>query len=318
MNNPLNRRDFLKLSSLAFSSLLLGAPTSRTTDRLRLIQKYGVATRIPAFEFHGDNYFMYDGAYCMNPDTFRVIMNWLQENEVWAATAQEVEGYLSGEISLPARSVILTTDSGSVSKTSLARMIPVLQETGMHFISFLWTRYMRADESITCQEDACWTAFRDALDSGTFSMGTHTETHRDFALLSEADGINDLLESKKEIEDTLGVSPTLISWPFESVPNWADELRNYGFVGAFAGGGSRKTMKENVILPSEPSPWDLPRILPPNIGTLTSGRPAGMTLPEIMDMFTNGFGDNFNNHKIQVERERLEEETYFRKLRPPR
>jgi peptidoglycan/xylan/chitin deacetylase (PgdA/CDA1 family) len=314
----ITRRDFFKVTGLALGSLALGYNTTRNADRLRLIHKYGPATRIPALEFHGDNYYMYDGAYCMNPATFRYLMTWLRDNEVWAASSDEVVAYIQGDLMLPSRSIILTTDSGNVSQPSLARMIPVLQETGMHFISLIWTRYMQSSESTLCQEDVCWNAFREARDSGVFSFGSHTETHRDFALLSREDGLNDLLESKKEIEDSLGVSPQLISWPFESVPGWADILADYGFAGAFAGGGSRTPMQNNVLLPDEPRPWSLPRLLPPNIGTLTSGRPAGKSIQQMMEMFTVGFGENLAAYQKKVQLENHEKYQYFRKLHPPR
>jgi len=317
-NVSLSRRDFLKVSALVLGALALGDPISRSTERSRLVRKYGPATRIPAFEFHGDNYYFYDGAYCMNPPTFKNLMTWLQDNEFWAATSEEVVAYIQGNLTLPARSIILTTDSGNVSKTSLGRMIPVLQETGMHFISFIWTRFMLANESVNCQQDVCWNAFREARDSGVFSFGTHTETHRDFALLTQQDGLNDLLGSKKEIEDSLGISPQLISWPFESVPNWAPILADYGFIGAFAGGGSRKTMSENVLLPGEPESWSLPRIFPPNIGSLTSGRPAGKTIQQMMEMFTDGYGEKLALYQKTVKIEHDARELYKRNLHPPR
>jgi peptidoglycan/xylan/chitin deacetylase (PgdA/CDA1 family) len=313
----LSRRDFLKVSGLVLGALALGNPITRTTERLRLVRKYGHATRIPALEFHGDNYYFFDGAYCMNPSTFKYLMSWLQENEVWAASADEVVAYLQGSLSLPARSIILTTDSGNTSIESLPRMIPVLQEAGMHFISFIWTRYMLASESDSCREDICWNTFREARDSGVFSFGTHSETHRDLALLSQQDGLDDLLTSKKEIEDFLGVSPQLISWPFESIPAWAPILAEYGFIGAFAG-NSRMTMLENVVLPADPAPWSLPRIFPPNYGSLTSGRPGGKTMQQLMEMFTDGYGDKLAAHQKAVRIEEYAREKFKRILHPPR
>ncbi len=315
-DNPISRRDFLKVAGLGIVSLAFGNSIPRTTERLRLIKKYGPATRIPAFEFHGDNYYFYDGAYCMNPSTFKYLMTLLQENEVWAATSDEVVAYIQGHMELPARSIILTTDSGNVSHTSLERKITVLQENVMHFISLIWNRFMQANESVLCQGDICWNGFREAKDSGVFSFGSHSETHRDLALLSPEEGLIDMLDSKKEIEDMLGITPQLISWPFESVPSWAPILANHGYVGSFAGGGSRKTMLENVILPNEPSPWDLPRLLPPNIGSLTSGRPGGKTMQEMLEMFTDGFGENFMIHQKQVQLENNARNFYLRKIHP--
>ncbi|MFC2064122.1 polysaccharide deacetylase family protein [Chloroflexota bacterium] len=314
-DNKITRRDFFRIASLGLTSMAVGTHNTRDFERQRLIQKYGPATRIPALEFHGDNYYFFGGAYCMNPVTFKYLMTWFHDNEVWSPTSDEMVAYLDGTMNLPSRSVILTTDSGNTSQTSLHRMIPVLQETGMHFISFIWTRFMLASESILCQDDNCWNTFRVARDSGVFSFGSHSESHADFALLSQDEGLSDLLQSKKEIEDNLGVSPHLISWPFESVPSWAPILIEHGFTAAFAGGGSRPVMINNAVLPADPSPWDLPRILPPNIGSLTSGRPNGKNILEIMEMFTTGFGDLSNkylkNFELSKLRKRLSNQLFF-------
>ena len=226
---------------------------------------------------------------------------------------------LQGNLELPARSIILTTDSGNVSHTSLERMTPVLQETGMHFISLIWTRFMQANESVLCRGDICWNAFRDAMDSGVFSFGSHSETHRDLALLSPEEGLGmTCLIPKKRSKICWASHHNLISWPFESVPSWAPILADHGFVGSFAGGGSRKTMLENVILPNEPSPWDLPRLLPPNIGSLTSGRPGGKTMQEMLEMFTDGFGEKYTAHQEQSRLENNARNSYFRKMHSPR
>ncbi|MFC2028395.1 polysaccharide deacetylase family protein [Chloroflexota bacterium] len=299
--NEITRRDFLRISSLGLASLAVGTQLTRDIERQRLIQKYGPATRIPALEFHGDNYFFFGGAYSMNPKTFKSLMTWFKDNEVWSLTSDEVVSYLEGNLELPSRSVILTTDSGNTSKTSLIRMIPVLQETGMHFISLIWTRLMLASESIVCQDDGCWNAFREAKDSGVYSFGAHTESHKAFAELTEDEGVSDLLQNKKEIEDNLGVSPRLISWPHESIPPWAPVLSKHGFVGAFAGNNSRPTIKDCAVLPIDPSPWDLPRLFPPNPGTLTSGRPEGKTILEMMEMYTSGFGKLAEKYQFQYD-----------------
>jgi peptidoglycan/xylan/chitin deacetylase (PgdA/CDA1 family) len=304
-----SRRDFIKLTAATLGALLLPrtnppvsiqpgrkAPTNdpqpitdrRALARSKRIKTQGVATGAMALEFHGDHYYMYSGAYCMDPETFVYLMEWLRDNDVWAMNADELVGYIKGTMDMPARSIILTTDSGNTSKDSLARMVPVLQDTGMHFISFIWTRHMLETEHERCAGNSCWEAFRVARDSGVFTFGSHTESHRDFATLSDYVGIRDILQSKTEIEENLGVTPTLLSWPFESVPSWAPTLRDHGFEGAFAG-AVRFPMVNNVVLPGEPKVWTMPRLLPPNAGTLTSGRPNGLTIEEMMAMFCDSF-----------------------------
>lgn len=97
---------------------------ARESRRLALIDKYGTATRALPLEFHGDYYYMLDGMYNMDPETFTWMMEWFQEHDVWSVNGTELVGFLDGTIELPARCVVLTTDSGNTSQESLTRMIP--------------------------------------------------------------------------------------------------------------------------------------------------------------------------------------------------
>ncbi len=266
---------------------LLTPQELRDQARLRLIEKYGVATKALPLEFHGDYYWMFDGAYSMNPETFQWMMGWFQENEVWSVTADELIGFIDGTLQIPARAVVLTTDSGSTSMDSLARMIPVLQQTGMHFISFIYTMQMLAEETAACPDNLCWQRFAEARDSGVFSFGSHTESHADFTTVERAWGLLDILKSKDEIELNLGLTPTLLSWPHEACPVWADELADYGFKAAF--GGRSRPFDQCAVYANDELRWCLPRLFPPNRDNRLSGRPDGMTLEEMMQAYSDGF-----------------------------
>ncbi|MEN8242245.1 MAG: polysaccharide deacetylase family protein [Chloroflexota bacterium] len=263
------------------------AAAARESRRLSLIEKYGPATRALPLEFHGDYYYMLDGMYNMDPETFTWMMEWFQANDVWSVNGAELAGFLDGTMELPARCVVLTTDSGYTSQESLTRMIPVLQHTEMHFISLIWTARMTAAETIACQEDACWEKFRQARDSGVFTLGTHSESHADFKKMDAAPGLEELLQSKEEIETNLGVEVEYLSWPYEHCPTWADQLGDLGFKAAF--GGRPRALDLCSVFAEDEMRWCLPRLLPPNRGTRQSSRPEGMTLEEMMRAYSDGF-----------------------------
>jgi len=256
--------------------------------RQYLIEKYGFAKTIPALEYHGNKYSMYGDAYNMNPGTFEKQMTWFQENEYHAVTGAELTAFLNGSIDLPGRSVILTTDSGNTSQTCIPSMIDVLQRTGMHFHSFIWTKHMDTEESIWCVNDACWNTFREAIDSGVFTIGGHTETHRDFGLVNKQEGLDELFQSKKDIENNLGIEISSLSWPFEVCPYWADGLYDMGYRYAF--GGRSKPLLDCSVEKKDSLRWCLPRILPPNIGG-ESGRPFGENLKGIMEKWNKSSKD---------------------------
>jgi len=254
---------------------------AESAELQRLVERYGPALIIPAFEYHGDNYSMYDGCYDMNPLTFRQQMEWLKNHDFHAVSGPELVGFLDGSFQLPARSVILTTDSGNTSTSSIPRMLDVLEKYGMHFHTFIWTHKMEAGETIDCRNDVCWGVFREAAESGLFTIGSHSESHSDFSQMTAQQGIEDILTSKREIKERLGVEVYSISWPFESCPDWANQLKNYGFSCAF-GGHSAPILECQVRFgDSDSLRWNLPRLLPPNTNGV-SGRPSGKTLEEIM------------------------------------
>jgi len=297
----MSRKSFLKLITCSGLSAAISSRSStyrfldglvlessvdeRTSRRRRKIMEQGYATQIPVFEFHDDEYEMMGGRISMNPDYFKDIMDYFKDQDIWSLNSEEVAGYIKGDLMMPAKSVILTSDTDYDSRDKIERMTPVLKNTGMHFILFLWTHDMSEDESVLCKNNGCWNFFNDMKGSGMYSFGTHTETHRHMNQLSYEDGIKEIMQSKNEIEDNLGEKVNLIAWPFESIPKWAPRLEEYGFDGGFAG-NSRFGM--NVVVPNDPDVWTLPRILPPNPRTRVSGRPAGLNIDQIIDTYREG------------------------------
>ncbi len=253
-------------------------------ERLRRLAAYGPTRTLTALEFHGNNYSLMNGIINMTPVEFERQMKLLQALDVHTVTFEELHGFLDGTIQLPLPSLVLTTDSGASSKRSMPEMIPVLQETGNHFLSFIWTRSMAPDESVECAGDVCWQLFRDAHASGMVSLGTHSESHADFATYKADVGLAELRLSIQEIYDQVGVWVSSISWPFESIPSWADRLQEIGVFSGF--GGSTRPVREAYAEWGDAGQWryHLPRLLPPNPGGF-SGRPNGASLEQIVSNY---------------------------------
>jgi hypothetical protein len=262
---------------------------AREARRLALIEKYGTATKALPLEFHGDLYWFYDGAYSMNPETFTWMMEWFRDNDVWAVNGTELLGFLDGTLDLPARSVILTTDSGasSIDKGSIQRMVPVLQETGMHFISLIWTMQMTAEETAACPDNICWDTFNWANEQGVYTFGTHSEYHVPLAEKSQDFGFRDLSQSLAEIKTNMGIDAEILSWPNESCPAWMDRLPAIGIKAAF--GGRSRPLEQCAVYPNDDLRYCLPRLFPPNRQDRLSGRPANMTLEEMAALYMDGF-----------------------------
>ena len=265
--------------------------TNHEKERLAYLEEQGPAKSIPALEYHGDNYRIPFGAAVVElaPEGFESQMAWFHENHVHAVTGEELRQWLNGNLELPARSVILTFDLGNNGLNSVPRMLEVFRKYQM-FGLFTVTHYgMDAGTSILCPDDRCWDAFRVAHNSGYVTIGTHTITHRDFSTIDRVEGLAEIENSKRIIEEKIGngCEVFILTWPLEAVPSWAKELKTIGIDIAF--GGNTYPILQNAAWLDKPEDWfKLPRILPPNSNGL-SGRPGGKTLEDIMKMYTTSW-----------------------------
>lgn len=258
-------------------------------QRLSLaIDKYGPAQRILTLEFHGDTYNM-GSFYIMTPESFETQMRYLLDNDYHFVTGPELVGFLEGWLRLPARSIILTTDSGSGSVNSFARITALFSkleaEYGVspHLNSFIWTQDMTPDENYKCPNDSCWQFYRDAVQTGFFTFGTHTETHRDFGTLTYQDTNWDIGESIEEIQDALGLTVYSLSWPFEVCTPYSELMTSLGIRYAF--GGYTRDRNQLFAYTADNMSLCLPRLFPPNPNGL-SGRPVGLTLEQMLQEAT--------------------------------
>jgi len=250
------------------------------------IDKYGLAKNIVPLEYHGNDYSMYNGQYSMDPKTFFEQIEWLMQNDYHFVTIHELRGFVEGWLELPARSIILTTDSGYSSTISIPSMIEQFQTLESiygyrpHMQSYIWTWKMEEAENITCKDNLCWKVFNDALDSGFFTFGTHSEAHLEFGKMNSETIFSDLSTSIAEIEENLGIKVTAIAWPHESCPRDMQPVLNTGITIGF--GGLSKRTEDAFVEESDMNPLCLPRLFPPNSGSRFSSRPVGITLEELL------------------------------------
>lgn len=144
---------------------------------------------------------------------------------------------------------------------------------------------MNPEESVACSKDKCWTTFRKALESGHFSLGTHTQSHADLKEMEMEAGMADLIESRKRIKEHLGINVYGISWPFESCPVYTADIKAEGF--KFAFGGRSRGLDKCYTYKNDNLAFCLPRVLPPNPNGI-SGRPNGKTLKQMLSDMISG------------------------------
>ena len=93
-----------------------------------------------------------------------------------------------------------------------------------------------------------------------FTFGSHSESHSNFLKFDLETGLADILQSKAEIEENLGVKVELLSWPYEHCPTWADQLGDHGFKAAF--GGRPRALDLCSVFAKDDMRWCLPACCP--------------------------------------------------------
>lgn len=247
------------------------------------INTYGTTRSILTLEYHGDDYTMYEGWYSMSPDSFREQVDYLMAQDYHFATMHEIEGFVQGWLELPTYSVIMTTDISDLHVSSLLSIANTFSELETsygyrpHMLAFIWTGAMDAGE---CSDNTCWQTLNQANQTGFFTFGSHSYTHRDFGEMSATEGEADLLRSINQIEDNMGLLSYTLAWPFETCSPYPDSIAELGIT--LAWGGSTKPIPQNFTAWRDARPLCLPRLLPPNIEGI-SMRPDGFTLQQMLD-----------------------------------
>jgi len=249
------------------------------------ISKYGKAERILALEFHGDEYDMYDSNYAMSVESFTKQISELMENDYHFVTVHELQGFVSGWLDLPKRSVILTTDPGKLVWESTERMVQTFTELDAtfgykpHMITFIVSYGMNEIENFHCKENRCWLAYINAVESSYFSLGTHTHWHNYHDSVTEYSAKLDIQLSQNLIFENTGIQVYALSWPYEVCSPYTEMLVNE--LGITLGFGGVSRPGDNYVQKSDPQFLCMPRLFPENPNGY-SGRPAGNTLQDML------------------------------------
>lgn len=133
--------------------------------------------------------------------------------------------------------LVITFDDGFKDNAEIAA--PLLQEFGLTACFFATTRFvsldprdqdgygrfaregLRRSDSLPAMN---WDDLRFLLRQG-FLVGSHTRTHPDLATLPLERAVEEIIGSRVDIEEHLGVAPAHFAWPFGRGPHFNEHLR---------------------------------------------------------------------------------------------
>lgn len=153
----------------------------------------------------------------ISPEDFRGQMQALKDAGIEVISMNDFLAWRRGEKNIPARSALITIDDGYLTGYSVAW--PILNEFDYPFTMYIYTDYVKGGPR-TGGQSMSWEQLGEMRDAGV-DIASHTLTH---SALNAQKGRSDadyrewlrteLVDSKKMIEDKLGIEVTTIAYPY--------------------------------------------------------------------------------------------------------
>lgn len=198
---PLARR----LLVVALVAAQLGSPAVASTASTRTLD-------IPILMYHRIDYLRptlpaITRRLTVDPRDFAGQMTWLKAHGYHTLTQHQLlDGLLGGE-PLPAKPVVITFDDGY--RDVLGKASPVIHRLGLHATEYVISgRLHGTDPSFLTVPQLR------VLEQRGIEIGSHTVTHADLPILSDAQAYHELTASKRTLERAVGHPVPWFAYPY--------------------------------------------------------------------------------------------------------
>lgn len=235
----------------AITKLKVASEAAKPTTILSYVpQSVDYQLRVPILMYHyiSNNPNPEDRArYSLStpPDLFESEMKYLIENDYTTLTLDTLYVALQKSTTLPIKPVILTFDDGYID--FYINAFPILRRFNLHATVFIPTGLMNQGYYLQ------WSQIQEMQASGLVHFGAHTVNHAHLPALSADKILFELTESKRILQDKLGVPINFLSYPGGSTNSQIIELTKkagyMGSVGTWAG-----------LIQSKKTIYNMPRV----------------------------------------------------------
>jgi len=194
------------------------------------------AINIPILCYHNFNPTT-PGSMNMTPQKLEAQLKWIKENGFTVIPLKEAVEYLQGKrASLPAKSVVITADDGWQSVYTY--MVPLVKKYNFPVTLFIYPQTISQGKHAMT-----WDELKELQQTGLFDIQGHTYWHPNFKhekkRLSPSEYEKfvqvQLADSKKILEDKLGIKITLLAWPFGIYDDYLEQqAKKAGYEMAFS------------------------------------------------------------------------------------
>lgn len=175
--------------------------------------------------------------YRITTTMFEAQMKYLYDNGYHPISFSTYVDSLKNNTKLPDKAVVLTFDDGW--KTQYKYAVPILEKYNFTATFFIISNMMSAPYMNL-------TELKDLVAHG-FDIESHTQTHKMLPTLSSKKLTIELVESKKTLEDKLGIKINTIAYPnYKQNTVVRNAVKNAGYLGARAGWNNFKNSTDHV------------------------------------------------------------------------
>lgn len=188
---------------LFFLSTLAASSGSVSAGVQPDVMGYVNTTSVPVLNYHmvGD----LNLALCVSAEGFEQQMKYLSDNGYTTITPDQLIAHLKRGEPLPEKPVMITFDDGYLDNYTIA--YPILKKYGHKAVFFLIAGYIGTD-----QRFMNWQQVKEMSDNGMI-MQSHTVNHVDLTKLAPDEAYQELLTSKRLVEETVGKPVRYLAYP---------------------------------------------------------------------------------------------------------
>ncbi|MDD2823195.1 MAG: polysaccharide deacetylase family protein [Candidatus Daviesbacteria bacterium] len=204
----------------------------------------GNEVKVPVLYYHyiGNNPDPKDtqrDALSVNPEQFAEQMKYLKDNGFTTISYDTLYAALKKQTVLPTKPIILTFDDAYIDFYYNAYNI--LRQYGLSATVFVPTGLIGNPAYLT------WPMIQEMHSSGLVSFEAHSVHHYHLASLAPDVVLQELQQSKKDLQDHLGINVNFMAYPYgETSPSVVSLVQKAGYIGAI-GTWSNKIQSEGTI-----------------------------------------------------------------------
>ncbi len=210
------------------------APTLTTTDAPDVgptptwVVQGPDAVKVPILLFHHVAVSPVGSRYYVPPDTFESEIKLLHDWGYTTITTSMLVQAITQGASLPPHPLLLTFDDGN--EDIYTNAFPIMQKYGFTGVLYVVVQYTGLANYLTVDQ------IREMADAG-WEVGSHSETHRD--LLTSTETLRyEIVQSRKDLQDMLGVPILTFAYPFGDMGSAAGDYVHFaGYIAAMGATG---------------------------------------------------------------------------------